>query len=246
MRYNNEYYCMGTLYCVSTPIGNLEDITLRAVKTLFSVDVIACEDTRHTGQLLAGLHERFDGFLGIDKPEEDMFIRYDDHVELTVVPELIDRLQRGQSIALVTDAGTPAIADPGFLLIRESLKRGIRVVSIPGASAVLTALTASGLPATNWMFLGFPPEKPSHRLKFFAKLKLIEPHISPTYICYVSPYKLLQTLADMQSELGNSEIVIARELTKIHEEIWRGSISEALKRYVEPKGEFVLLFRLNS
>lgn len=237
---------MGTLYCVSTPIGNLDDITIRAIKTLFTADVIACEDTRRTGQLLAGLHQRYDHFLGTESAKKNTFIRYDDHVEHTVVPVLIDKLQHGVSVALVTDAGTPGIADPGFLLVREALKRGIRVVSVPGASAVLTALAVSGLPAANWIFLGFPPEKPAHRLHFFAKLKYIETTMSPTYICYVSPYKLLQTLLDMQRELGDREIVLARELTKIHEEIWRGTIAQALSYFAEPKGEFVLLFSLLS
>lgn len=218
---------MGTLYIVSTPIGNLEDISLRAVRILKSVEIIACEDTRRTGQLLQQLN--------IPAPK---LFRYDDRTEQSATPELLELLVNNKSIALVSDAGTPLISDPGYVLVKKARTRNIPVISIPGASALLTALTGSGLPADSFMFLGYPPEKQSHRRKLFADLpqKL-------TLIFYCAPHKLSQTLTDMKDVLGDIDITIARELTKIHEECWTGTISDALQHWNSPKGEFVLLFR---
>ena len=211
---------MGALYLVATPIGTLEDITIRAKKTLASVDFILCEDTRRTANLIT--HAKL--------------VRFDEHTEGKMLPEIIDILAH-KNVALVCDSGTPLISDPGYRLVSECIKRGIKVVSIPGPSAVLAALTSSGLPSNKFMFLGYPPEKQSHRIKLFSSLPK-----DTTLIFYCAPHKLAQTLGDLKESLGDIEIVIARELTKIHEEIWRGKLSEAQTR--EFKGELVLLFTL--
>lgn len=209
-----------SLFIVSTPIGNLEDITLRAIKILKSVDTILCEDTRRTGLLLQHLH--------IKKP----LIAYYDEIEDRKIPEIIELLQHN-SIALVSDAGTPLISDPGFKLVRECIKRGIKVESIPGPSAVLAALTSSGLPTDRFMFLGFFNKK---------SIPLVQKNI--TSIFYCAPHKLLRDLEHLKMQFGDIEIVICRELTKVHEEVWRGLVSQALTHFADPKGEFVLLFRL--
>ena len=223
---------MGTLYVVSTPIGNLEDITLRAIKTLSKVDAVLCEDTRRTGLLLS--------HLKISKH----LIRFDDTTEHQKIPEIIHMLESGNNLALVSDAGTPLINDPGFLLVRECRRRNIPVVSIPGASALLTALTSSGLPANTFTYLGYPPEKQGHRIKLFENLLKINRLIYSTYIFYCAPHKLEQTLADMKVVFGDIEITIARELTKVHEEIWNGAINES--KIEEIKGELVILFNLHK
>ena len=244
---------MGTLYVVSTPIGNLDDITIRAIKTLFSVDSILCEDTRRTGLLLQHLKNTYAVFLcrspnlvnnsaAADKLQR--LIRFDDHTENTLLPEIIDHLEGGQSVALVSDAGTPLISDPGFRLVRECVKRGIKLESVPGPSAFLTALTSSGLPADKFLFLGYPPEKSSHRTELFQYLLQMNRFICSTCIFYCAPHKLTQTLEDMKSSFGDIEVCVARELTKIHEETWKGALSQAISKYTDPKGEFVLLFRL--
>jgi len=228
---------MGALYIVSTPIGNLEDITVRAQKTLASVDLILCEDTRRTGILL----------MEVSHPsmkKKDAILRFDDHTENKKIPEIIQMLEAGENIALVSDAGTPLISDPGYRLVSECIKRGIGVISIPGPSAVLAALTSSGLPANRFLFLGYPPEKQSHRKKLFQSMLLCFETLEqrPTIVFYCAPHKIQRTLEDMKDIFGDIEIVIARELTKIHEEIWRGKLSEA--QNTEFKGELVLLFSL--
>jgi len=238
---------MGKLYIVSTPIGNLEDITVRAIKVLFTVDAICCEDTRHTGLLLNELSQRYGEQFELNPDWKPKLIPYYDEIEEKKVPEIIALLMEGQNIALVSDAGTPLVSDPGFRLVRECIKHGIAVESIPGASAMLAALTSSGLPPDKFIFLGYPPEKQSQRLKTFQSLlqcfKTLKQN--PTCIFYCAPHKLKQTLEDMNSALGDIEIVIARELTKIHEEVWKGSISEAMNVFTDPKGEFVVLFRMS-
>ena len=215
---------MGTLYIVATPIGNLDDMTPRAVKTLESVDIILCEDTRRTGILLKN-HAKL--------------VSYYDEIEDKRIPEVIDWLENGRNIALVSDAGTPLISDPGFRLVRECIKREIKVESIPGASAVLAALTSSGLPTDKFLFLGYPPEKQSARMASFRNLPS-----NITIIYYCAPHKLWRTLQDMHDVFGNIDIVVARELTKVHEELWRGKISEATSHFSKPKGEFVVLFNI--
>ncbi|MEK7118946.1 MAG: 16S rRNA (cytidine(1402)-2'-O)-methyltransferase [Patescibacteria group bacterium] len=234
---------MGTLYIVATPIGNMEDITIRAIKTLFSVDIIACEDTRRTGLLLQEYKKRFPAIVK-NQSTKTKLVRFDDRSERQQTPWIIDELMHNKSVALVSDAGTPLISDPGYRLVSESLKRGINVISIPGPTAAIAALSVSGLPANHFMFLGYPPEKPSHRIKLFENLLNLNRFMLSTYILYSAPHKLLQTLTDMQQVLGDIDIVVARELTKVHEELWRGKISEALEKFQKPIGEFVLLFQI--
>jgi 16S rRNA (cytidine1402-2'-O)-methyltransferase len=231
---------MGILYVVATPIGNLEDISIRALRILFTADFVACEDTRRAGILLSELNKRYGARLALSKTDPKL-IRYDDRTELNTTAEIIEILNQGKSIALISDAGTPLISDPGFLLVSHARKRGIKVESIPGASAVLTALTSSGLPADKFTFLGFPPERAQHRIKFFNSVAR-----NQTIIFYCAPHKLITTLGEMKDIFGDIEICLCRELTKIHEEVWNGSITDALTHFQDPKGEFVVLFHLPS
>lgn len=235
---------MGTLFLVPTPIGNLADITLRGLRTLFSVDIIACEDTRRTGLLLDKLFEEF--APAGDEKRKPRLLSYYDQVETTRIPEIISLLQAGQSIALVSDAGTPAISDPGFKLVRECLAQKLKVVSLPGASSVIVGLTASGLPTDKFLFAGYPPHKPGHRLDFFKNIKISLESINSTIILFEAPHKVEKTLGDMQEVFGDIEVVFARELTKMYEEIKKKKISDALVQFKKkpPKGEFVLLFHL--
>ena len=237
---------MGTLYIVATPIGNLEDITIRAIKTLFSVDIIACEDTRRTGLLLTYLKKYHGSIDNLNAAADKLsMVRFDDHTEDNQTHELIVQLAQGKDIALVSDAGTPLVSDPGFLLVREAIKRGIKVVSIPGPTAAIAALSVSGLPTDKFFFLGYPPEKSSHRIKLFESLlNLHRCKINCTYILYCAPHKLTQTLEDMKSVFGDIEIVVARELTKLHEQIQSIAISEAFRKSHVIKGEIVILFRI--
>lgn len=234
---------MGTLFIVSTPIGNLDDITIRAIKTLFSVDAILCEDTRHTGLLIAELTKRYGEQFDSSPDWKPKLISYYDEIEEKRLPEVIEQLLQGEDLALVSDAGTPLISDPGFRLVRECVKRGIKVESVPGPSAVLAALTSSGLPADKFFFLGYPPEKQSQRKKLFDSLTHMNRFMC-TYILYCAPHKLTQTLGDLQASIGDTQIVIGRELTKVHEEIWKGTVKDAMNQFASPKGEFVLLFNI--
>lgn len=224
------------LYIVATPIGNLKDITLRALDTLKSVDGIICEDTRRTSLLLNNYQ--------IKKP---LYI-LNDYNEAKIYPKYISMLQQGQNMALVSDAGTPLISDPGYKLIRECLEQNIPVDSIPGPSSILTALTLSGLPPAKFLFLGYPPEKSGPRIKLFQALTLIQSSIRVTYIFFVSPYKLTKTLEDMEQIFGDIEVVLAHELTKIHQSITKQSISQWTAQFKKqpPKGEYILLFSLAS
>lgn len=239
---------MGTLYIVATPIGNLEDISIRALRTLFSVDVIACEDTRRAGILLHELKARYLLLLQqLSEPlKEPSLMRYDDHTEHQGAPEILELLHEGKSVALISDAGTPLVNDPGFILVREAQRKHIPIVSIPGASAVLTALTSSGLPAGAFTFLGYPPEKQGHRRKLFTAMLDSQKTIDVTFVLYVAPHKLNAVLQDLNDVVGDRTITLARELTKIHEEVWTGTISEALNVFADPKGEFVLLIHFES
>jgi len=235
---------MGILYLVPTPIGNLADITLRGLRTLFNVDIIACEDTRRTGLLLEKLLTEFS-----PNPEDKIkpkLLSYYDQVELQRIPEIITLLHAGKDIALVSDAGTPAVSDPGFKLVRECIKEGLKVESLPGASSVLTALTVSGLPTDKFLFVGYPPHKPGHRLDFFKNIQTSLASINSTVIFFEAPHKLLTTLGDLSSIFGDIDIVACRELTKMYEEVRREKISESLKHFKKtpPKGEFVILFHL--
>ena len=218
----------GTLYLVGTPIGNLEDITLRAIRTLKDVDVVACEDTRHTKTLLD--HYQI----------ETRTISYHEHNELTRAPELILRLEEGEDIALVSDAGTPGISDPGHRLISLSIRHGIEVVPIPGASAFLSALIASGLPAHPFRFGGFLPAKANQRRKELEDLK----EAQKTLVYYEAPHRIVETLTDVVEILGDRLVVVAREVTKLHEEFLRGRCLEVLaelRRRDKVKGELTLI-----
>lgn len=231
----------GTLFLVATPIGNLQDITLRAIKVLSSVDAIACEDTRKTGQLL---HYISIYHATTQKKEKIPLISYYEQNELQRIPEIINALKDGIDIALVSDAGTPAVSDPGFKLIRECIREGINVVSIPGPSSVISALVSSGLPTDKFLFLGYPPRKPGHRKSLFDNVKSASTLIKSTIIFFEAPHKILRTLEELKETFGNIDIVIARELTKIHEEIRREKISESILHFerTRPRGEFTILY----
>ena len=239
---------MGTLYIVTTPIGNLEDITIRTIKTLFSVKYIACEDTRVTGSLLSLLKQRIFSqevsVKGVDLNNKPTLISYYDEIEEQKSPEIISILEKGYNVALVSDAGTPLISDPGFKLIGRAIKRGIRIVPIPGPSSVFAALCASGLPTHDFRFIGYLPSKKSKR---FTLLKSILPYSrlygqKYTIIFFESPQRIKDTLEDIKTVCGNVDIVLARELTKVHEEFIRGKISEIMNKKITYKGEFVVLF----
>ncbi|MBD2021811.1 16S rRNA (cytidine(1402)-2'-O)-methyltransferase [Leptolyngbya sp. FACHB-36] len=217
----------GTLYVVGTPIGNLEDMTFRAVRILQNVDAIAAEDTRHTGKLLQHFQ--------ISTPQ----ISYHDHNRQSRTLELLERLQQGNAIALVTDAGMPGISDPGYELVKACAEAGVVVVPIPGPSAAIAALTASGLPCDQFVFEGFLPAKRTARRSRLDVLKTE----ARTLIFYEAPHRLRQTLQDLTLLGEERQIALARELTKLHEEIWRGTIAEAVAHYEErePQGEFTLV-----
>jgi 16S rRNA (cytidine1402-2'-O)-methyltransferase len=217
-----------TLYLVGTPIGNLGDMTMRGIQVLRDVDTIAAEDTRHTGKLL----HHFE----IKTPQ----ISYHQHNEQQRIPELISQLQAGKSIALVTDAGMPGISDPGHLIVAACVSAGIRVIPIPGVTAVITAVSASGLPSDRFGFEGFLPAKGAERR---ARLESVTGE-SRTLVFYESPHRLRQTLADFAATFGaDRQIAIGRELTKLHEEFWRGNIGEAIEHYThtEPQGEYAIV-----
>jgi 16S rRNA (cytidine1402-2'-O)-methyltransferase len=235
---------MGVLYIVATPIGNLQDITLRAIKVLQEVDVIACEDTRKTGLLLQNLALR--SLQGQALEKKPRLVSYYEQNELQRIPEIIAAIKDGLNIALVSDAGTPTISDPGFKLVRECVREGIKVESLPGASSVITALTLSGLPTDKFTFVGYPPKKPGHRKDFFEKLTKLG--IKTTIIFFEGPHHLIRTLEGIRDAFGDIDIVICRELTKIYEEIRREKISKSLEHFTktDPRGEFVILLHAQT
>jgi 16S rRNA (cytidine1402-2'-O)-methyltransferase len=224
------------IYIVATPIGNLEDITFRALNTLFSVNAILCEDTRKTAALLKHYEKP-----GLKIPE---LISFYEENELKRMPEAINRLKAGEELALVTNSGTPTISDPGFKLVRECWREGIKVVPIPGASSPIAALSVSGLPTDKFMFLGFLPNKPGQRVKLFREVEEALKHISATVIFFESPFRIQRTLSDLQNVFGDIEVVVSRELTKIHEELIHQKVSVLIEKYSQqpPKGELVILF----
>lgn len=235
----------GTLYIVSTPIGNLQDISLRAAKILQTVHAIACEDTRRAGTLLKFIRENTLLATGGNRP---YLVSYFEQNELKRIPQIITFLKNGQDIALISDAGTPTISDPGFKLVRECVKEGIKVESIPGPSSVTSSLVVSGLPTDKFLFLGYLPRKGGHREKLLQNLKKNLQLLKFTVIFFEAPHRLIQTLNEIQKIFGDIDAVICRELTKIHEEVRREKISSSIKHFTEiaPKGEFVILFNLEA
>jgi 16S rRNA (cytidine1402-2'-O)-methyltransferase len=219
----------GTLYLVGTPIGNMEDITLRALRILKDVDLIACEDTRHTMQLL--------DHYGIEK----MTVSYHEHNELTRAAELIMHLEQGENVAMVSDAGMPGVSDPGYRLIALAVRHHIKVVPVPGASAFLSALVASGLPTDSFHFSGFLPAKEGARRTALEAIR----HSPRTQIFYEAPHRIVEALRDVVELLGpERHVVVAREVTKLHEEFLRGTAEDVLatlQRRGEVKGEITLL-----
>ena len=220
----------GILYLVATPIGNLEDITLRAIRVLKEVDLIAAEDTRHTLKLL--------NHLEISKP----LISYYKQIEKSKSNILIEKILNGNNIALVSDAGTPAISDPGEEIVKEAIKNNIEIIPVPGACALINALIPSGMKTREFVFIGFLPVNKSEKLKKLEDIKMYE----QTIILYEAPHKLINTLEAIKEILGDRNIVLAREITKIHEEYIRGRVSEVISNINNPIGEFVILIEGSS
>ena len=217
----------GCLYLVATPIGNLEDITLRALRILKEVDQIACEDTRHTQKLLSHYH--------IQK----LLVSYHEHNEMTRAPELVLAMEQGAQIALVSDAGMPLVSDPGYRLVTLSLRHHLPVVPIPGAAALLAALSASGLPNEEFLFAGFLPARTGERRRALERLRIED----RTIIFYEAPHRIEETLADAREVLGDRPACLAREVTKLHEEFRRGTLSELAASLSDKpaRGEITLL-----
>ena len=217
----------GTLYLVATPIGNLEDISLRAVRILKEVDQIACEDTRHTLKLL--------NHYEIHKP----LVSYHEHNELTRSPELVLAMEQGANVALVSDAGMPLVSDPGYRLVTLAIRHHIPVVPIPGPSALLAALSASGLPSNEFLFVGFLPARSGERKRSLERLRIED----RTLIFYEAPHRVAEAAADALAILGDRQACIAREVTKLHEEFLRGKLSQVIEELEAhpPKGEITFL-----
>ncbi len=222
------------LTIVPTPIGNLKDITLRAIEILQSVDAVICEDSRRTGLLLQHLQ--------IHKP----YIVLNDYNEQVLFPRIMERLQNGENLALVSDAGTPLISDPGYKLVRECLTQNIAVDSLPGPTSIIPALTLSGLPPDKFFFLGYLPEKPGKRDELFKNLSIVNSNLSTTFIAFIAPHKLIRSLEEMLKIYGDIEIVLAKELSKIHQSVQNKKISAWLEEFKKqpPKGEYILLINL--
>jgi 16S rRNA (cytidine1402-2'-O)-methyltransferase len=218
----------GKLIIVATPIGNLDDVSTRAVNALSQADLVACEDTRRTGRLLT--------HLGLRRP----LVSLHEHNERQRLSRLIAALRDGQRIVLASDAGTPLLSDPGFVLVREAIQQGVEIDAIPGPSAVIDALVLSGLPPHPFTFAGFPPPRSGKRRRFYLRFEPID----HTLVFFESPHRLLASLADLQAVLGNRPVAICRELTKLHQEILRGALAEvmhALSERTALKGEFTLV-----
>ena len=213
------------LYLCATPIGNLEDMTFRAVRILREVDLIAAEDTRRTRKLLT----HFD----IHTP----LIRFDENCKASATEKILQRLRAGESVAVVSDAGLPAICDPGADLVRLAIDAGINVCPIPGANAALSALICSGLDTTRFLFVGFAPKTKTNRRELLERLSTVD----ATIIFYEAPHRLKDFLSELAEVFGERQAVLARELTKVHEEFLRGTLSQLIERLDEPRGEFVVL-----
>ena len=217
---------MPVLYVVATPIGNLEDITLRALRVLGEVTLIAAEDTRTARKLL----NRYD--------IKTRLTSYFEHNKKNKMPVLLETLEE-QDIALISEAGTPGISDPGYELIKAAIEKGFRVVALPGASAVTTAMAASGLPADQFVYLGFLPRKKGEKRRLLESVST-EPR---TIICFESPYRVVDSLQAMLEKLGDRNVAVCRELTKLYEEVFRGTLSECVKHFQKPRGEFTIVIQ---
>jgi 16S rRNA (cytidine1402-2'-O)-methyltransferase len=215
----------GTLFVVATPIGNLEDITVRALRVLREVTLIAAEDTRRTAHLLAR--------HGISTPTTSLH----EHTGAAKIASIVERLRQGDTVALVSDAGTPTISDPGQGLIREAIEAAIRVEPIPGPNAAVATLAVSGFTGDAFTFLGFPPTRSKDRISWFEHAR----NAGGTVVFYEAPHRIRRTLSDLLANFGNCQIVVGRELTKIHEEVLRGPISTVLDELEEPRGEFTIV-----
>ena len=220
----------GELYLVATPIGNLEDITLRAIRILKEVDIIVAEDTRHTLKLL--------NHLEISKP----MISFQRHSDEKRKEEIIKKILEGENIALVTDAGTPGISDPGEEIVREAIKNNIKVSPVPGACALICALISSGLDTNKFKFFGFLPMNNKNRKEILKEIKFS----TETIILYEAPHKLIETLTDLKIILEERKIVLAHEITKIHESFEEGTVEDILNKIKEPKGEYVIVIEKNN
>ena len=221
----------GKLYLVPTPIGNLKDITQRALETLAAVDIIACEDTRHSGQLLA--------HFGIQQKK----ISYFEHNESTRVPQIIDMLKEGQSVAVISDGGSPGLSDPAYRLVAAAVEEGIVIEALPGPTAAITALTASGLPTDRFFFEGFLPVKSGKRNTRLTQLR----DFSHTIIIYESVHRIIKSLDAIAEVFGDRQICVGREISKLHEEYVRGTAAEVSQYFSakNPKGEFVIVIAGN-
>ena len=218
----------GKLIVVATPIGNLSDLSTRAAEALVEADLVACEDTRRTGRMLAG--------RGI----KNRLVPLHEHNERQRLPQLLAALENNQTLVLVSDAGTPLLSDPGYVLVRSAIERGFNVEHVPGPSAILTALVVSGLPPYPFTFIGFPPPRSAKRKRFFSGLA----ELDHTFVMFESPHRILRSLDDLYEVLGNLPIAAARELTKMHEEVVRGStleVLEVLRERPSIKGEFTVV-----
>jgi 16S rRNA (cytidine1402-2'-O)-methyltransferase len=217
----------GVLVLVATPIGNLADLSPRAVQELGAADLVCCEDTRRTGRLLA--------HAGVDRPR---LLRVDDHTEARAVEEVLRRLHSGERVAVVTDAGTPGISDPGERLVRAAVREGLRVEVVPGPSAAIAALVVSGLPTARFVFEGFLPRKGSGRTERLAALRGEQ----RTMVLFEAPHRAARTLADLAEVLGEERrVAVARELSKLHEEVFRGTLADAAAWAEDARGEMVLV-----
>ena len=214
------------LYVVATPIGNLEDITLRALRVLGEVQLIAAEDTRTARKLL----NRYD--------IKTRLTSYFEHNKKNKMPVLLETLEE-QDIALISEAGTPGISDPGYELIKGAIERGFQVIALPGPSAVTTAMAASGLPADQFVYLGFLPRKKGEKRRLLESVST-EPR---TIICFESPYRVVDSLQAMLEKLGERNVAVCRELTKLYEEVFRGTLSEAVEHFHKPRGEFTIVIQ---
>lgn len=231
---------MGKLFIVSTPIGNLEDITFRAVRILSEVHVILAEDTRSAHNLMA--HYK------IETSDKEIISFFEGNEERRI-PEVITLLEQGRHVALISESGTPLISDPGYKLVRECIQRDIPIEAIPGPSALISALTVSGMPPNAFLYLGFLPKKEGKARKVLEGVTTAHEHMVDvkTIILYESPYRLLKTLNLIKEIFGDVDVAICRELTKFHEEIHRSKVSETIEYFtkIKPRGEFVILFDMS-